>query len=501
MNNIDNYNQFLKCKDRHLAIKHAVEALTQFREESCCVKRNYVRNIYDFLTLTEDDSAVKREAQKINLSHIRQWESLHDSFISTRRPADLTVCYLSGPEPLNDYSEFVNLGILPQNIWALEIDKDTYSTAIGETIIKGYPAPRVIRQNIEGFIEHTPKKFDILYLDACGCIPSKQHVLRCVEKICEYQRIESPGVIISNISEPDEKDHAKYEKLIVNYLFFRKYADVTDTIENLQDKEQYKELLDQYDYDFKLLYGEFISCILRDLPSVMIPMKRMIENDYFKQLLAENEATLKTYSTDQLFAMSKRSSIPQFVYFCEKTDLIQNDEKCKEFFNETVPFEVLLKACKIETLMRNDLLKYPTNMMTSQQLVDERKIFQFLDKPHNNLFIDIAINQLTYPLHYVISQNTRYLYRAKIKWMYTDVNIYDECRYIYEWMPSLNQLKIVHNDPSIQYIFRFALDGLVKQREAYNNEFFYQGAVVSGNRNDEFGIKKLNERINLNNRR
>ena len=63
--------------------------------------------------------------------------------------------------------------------------------------------------------------------------------------------------------------------------------------------------------------------------------------------------------------------------------------------------------------------------------------------------------------------------------MYTDVSVYDECRYIYDWLPAVNQVQKAFCDLSYQYVFRFALDGLVKTRQHYNNEFFYQGSVVS----------------------
>ena len=42
----------------------------------------------------------------------------------------------------------------------------------------------------------------------------------------------------------------------------------------------------------------------------------------------------------------------------------------------------------------------------------------------------------------------------------------------------------------------FALDGLVKMRQSYNNEFFFQGAIIS-NSIDEFSSKKLKERVQI----
>ena len=68
------YNQYTKQNVRHTAIFKAVEILTSKREQSCCVERNYVRKIYDYFIRSEDISQNKKEAEKINVSYITNWE-------------------------------------------------------------------------------------------------------------------------------------------------------------------------------------------------------------------------------------------------------------------------------------------------------------------------------------------------------------------------------------------------------------------------------------------
>ena len=125
------------------------------------------------------------------------------------------------------------------------------------------------------------------------------------------------------------------------------------------------------------------------------------------------------------------------------------------------------------------------------------QVYQFLDKPHPNLFLDVVFNQLNYPYHCVLQDIERYKYCAKKKWMYTDLLIYDECRYIYEWLPTIQQMETAFKNLSVQYVFRFALDGLVKQREKYNSDFFYQGSIITSNE-EKFKRKEIMSRINLN---
>lgn len=107
------------------------------------------------------------------------------------------------------------------------------------------------------------------------------------------------------------------------------------------------------------------------------------------------------------------------------------------------------------------------------------ELYQFLDKPNRVLFFDSVINQLSYPMHYVSDKANRLTYIAKDTRMFTDLLLFDECRYIYDWLPAIHQIPKAFSNLSWQYTFRFGLDGLIKQRINYNNEFFFQGSVVS----------------------
>jgi len=80
--------------------------------------------------------------------------------------------------------------------------------------------------------------------------------------------------------------------------------------------------------------------------------------------------------------------------------------------------------------------------------------------------------------------------------MFIDVVVLDECRYIYEWLPSIHQIKNAFLNLNWQYVFRFALDGLVKQRINYNNEFFFQGSVIPRDI-EEFKSKVIKDRITI----
>lgn len=104
------YDQSKKRIIRHRVLSSAVKFLTQERENVACVSRDYVRKVYDSFTNSEEDSLNKRETQLIDRKYIISWENLHDAYTSKKEVRDLTVCYLCGPEPNNDFQELTELG-------------------------------------------------------------------------------------------------------------------------------------------------------------------------------------------------------------------------------------------------------------------------------------------------------------------------------------------------------------------------------------------------------
>lgn len=277
------YTQYKKNFVRHNAIKYAVSMLTTQRQNATCVHRDYVRKVYDYFTQTEDESRNKIEASKIHHSYILDWEHLHDSFCQPKSPDELSICYLCGPEPNNDFEEFVALGVLPQNIWAFETDRKTYEKALSVYETESYRQPRIIKQNIETFFQQTPKKFDIIYIDACGSIPSSQHALRCISTIFQFHRLVSPGIVISNFAAPDDKND--YLPLLGQYFYSKKNSPYSFSDAGELISPEYIKLVEQISCDFSLYYGDFISLVLRDIPSIYIPLQRMFKNPLLSQIV------------------------------------------------------------------------------------------------------------------------------------------------------------------------------------------------------------------------
>ncbi len=473
------YKQFSKNYVRRNALSYAVNILTSKRNESTCVPRDYVRRIFNYYTLNEDESSIKSECLKIEPEYLLEWEHLYDSTVRVKRPSDLSVCYLCGPEPDNDFNELTSLGILPRNIWAFESDSATYKKAI-ESYEKGtFKQPKILKQRIDTFFEQSQQKFDIVYIDACGSIASDQHALRCITSLIKNHRLFSPGVIVSNFAEPDDKND--FYELLAQFEFAKSsekynYGDNESRIVS----PEYRKLFDNAKKNFEKAYGEFISYIIRDLAGIYIPLQRMADNPYLSQLIdIKPVCSVDNLPIDSSFILSSGRFISSY-YHMKKHGYSNN--RIESLINE-----IELKGGGIAKAIRllyaihdpSSSCELKEDIKDIKKYLDNRaSMFQFLDKTDSAILFDIVLNQMSYPFHTNTKAVKRYRYCAKKTNMYTDITVLDECRYIYDWLPALHQIQSAFSNLSWQYVFRFALDGLIKTRYNYNNEFFYKGAVV-----------------------
>lgn len=150
MNATYKYTQKIKNVVRHNTLSYAVDLLTTSRSKSCCVDRNYIRRVCDYFN-SFDECKEKQETVKIDMSYINSWEKLYDSCLGHKYPEELTVCYLSGPEPQNDFIELTSLGIHPQNIWAFENNYNAYKMAVNKYDNSNFPQPKIVKGSIEQF--------------------------------------------------------------------------------------------------------------------------------------------------------------------------------------------------------------------------------------------------------------------------------------------------------------------------------------------------------------
>lgn len=502
------YRQETKCCVRHTVIRKAVEMLTIGRSSACCVRNSYVRDLFDYFSHLSETHE-QEEALKIDPAYIREWERIHTNSIGYKRPDELSVCYLSGPEPENDFKEFVAMGVLPHNIWAFECEQNTYLQALASVDGSTYMQPKIIKASIERFFENSPKTFDIVYIDACASLISDQHALRCVSSLFQNHRLNSPGILITNFAYFDSNnilDKNQYIDLISRYNFLHndRNACLINDYGNIRFQDKFDVVKEEVERNLEVAYGDFITAMVCNAASITVPSLRFCNSNYLRTLSTSNPILNKRYNLQDVNTIKDNTV---YKYFAINSFLEQEsasfagiervNKLASELTGKQQQYGLLPSLRKIHDIRTSSDAAPEVLGNVIEYFDSSPELYQFLDKPNRVLFFDSVISQLSYPMHYAADKATRLTYKAKEKRMFTDLLLFDECRYIYDWIPAIHQIPKAFSNPSWQYTFRFGLDGLIKQRINYNNEFFFQSSVVS-KVNSEFKAQTWTDRVYIN---
>ena len=504
------YSEREKKIARNEALKFAITTLTKNRHKSTIARKSYVRDIKDYFQ-TNGDQYYKEISSLLSESEIIHWESFYESIIRNKKAKELRVAYLSGPNPENDIEVLVENGIMPENIWAFESDNKTYTKAVISALKSQFPFVKIYKGSIQSYLKILPFKFDIIYLDFCGTVATELSVVR---DIFNYQKLETLGVLITNFALPN-KDNTKNTEfrdnlilLAANYLFPKSF---TENYTHLGGGN--RESAECHDIDpdefFKIakreemtFYSQFITRILYDLPSVIIPYQRLANNESLINLFFKNfnkSSFGKDYHEDMCSPNENALVWGLSNFFIEEDSFKKLCNKFNAQLSINADAKILLD--KIE-LVRYFITENSQDNLHSDKLEKIRRNWKFTEK---YLFCDvflfhqlkeILIGQLTSPYYYNVDYTKRWTYKAKETDMFMDLVTYDECRYVFDWMPTLHMFEEGIADWNRQLSLRFAMDSISKQRRWYNEEFFSGTAVVQQEAKT-FEAKELKKRIQI----
>ena len=313
------YNQVSKNTVRNSALQHAVELLTTRRQHAAVVSRDHVRNVRDLMQ-NRSTSYDKNAVISLSDQSIIKWEEFWDFQVGQRAAADLTVAYLAGPEPLNDFRELTRLGVEPNNIWAFESDNNVYNAALREVRKSEFPLLKLQRGTIDQYIRSVPRSFDIIYLDACGPLPSRgQRTLGAISDIFRHNKLLSPGVLITNFSLPDTSDKRQqnsYADMVTGYLYPKGMLENADENEfeddhwNLDDgpmahgfeprndSDTQESFYHEVSSNFEYYYGQYITRQLFDLASFISPWISFCNSESWKLLFSKTPMEIAKLSVD-----------------------------------------------------------------------------------------------------------------------------------------------------------------------------------------------------------
>ena len=310
-NETEHYDQPEKRRARWLALSHAVESLTTRRDSSPVVTLDHFRRGIQFVcnSIEKTNQAgytcfpVPHEQVK---EKSRSFEELHASRVGKKRTGDLQVLFLCGPEPMNDLEVMMELGIRPENVWAVESDKEVFQQAVESLFVSGYGI-KIYRGSLQQFFEIVPQQFDIVYFDACGTLPSpKPRTLDVLRQLFERQRLAPLSVLITNFSQAnqDGKSAEIWAKRLGSWFFAR---DDWGDFEN-DYWEHVSDNIDEY-------YSDFVSRFVIEFAGLLTPWWRVsaldgVRREYFAPTVSD-QINLSPFHEERL----KLEAAPESMFF------------------------------------------------------------------------------------------------------------------------------------------------------------------------------------------
>ncbi len=226
---------------------------------------------------------------------------------------------------------FLEYGVRPENIWAFEMEKGAFATGLGNLKEVGLRGVKLMPVSIEDYFTGTPRRFDVIYIDACGPLPSNdQKTTRLLVNLFRHSSLAPLGVLITNFAKPDVSTDEKiepYAHLIASYLYPKSFRDApeggtTDGAEadgfilrNDDDPKEsfYHDVCANFDH----YYGSFITRHLYDIAALIAPFIRISSSRLLRVLLKSD-----------FYAAVERGK--RFVRFAPHIFETDNDEEVKE---------------------------------------------------------------------------------------------------------------------------------------------------------------------------
>jgi hypothetical protein len=534
------YRQPTKTLARSRALTHAVKLLTTRRQKLPIAPKSYVRTARSLCSVL-DYGEYQLAAHRCLDRDVAAWEDFQASVVGRLKARDLTIAYLAGPEPMNDIRTLIELGVRAENIWAFEISDVEFERALKDVRDSNIRGVKLIKMKMEEYFAATPRRFDIIYYDACATFPSNdQKTLQIVSSIFRNSSLSPLGVLITNFSAPDtskESDLHNYSHLIASYLYPKRTLDTVsgkrfyagssaeehgmwvsettmydlgeDNPSEMDDDKQYFEyLFDKVKSNFDFYYGSYITRQIMDIGSIIAPTERLINSKLWDNMFLKKENIIASAKKNLLenecgyVHDGGNFSLLRTIDFLDvyKGQVVPYSDSSRSFFrrwmqqlvdtsgNEKKGVETILAfyACK------EDKSLWQAGMLDVRDFNYRLEMPQLCDVPTEGLGFYPVFAQFSYPTHLNVKEAKRFTYIAdgKKNRMFLDVLPFDECRYIYDWLSSghlvAGDLEVI----STQLTFRLALDALVKNNHNYQDDYLYGGHALPISSIEEGSLKK-----------
>lgn len=480
---VTSYKQPEKNIVRDRMLSGAIDVLTTKREQSCLIRaEELIPTVEHFLATLK--RAINSDAYADEtLSEVASWLDYHSLRVGARTPQSLRVLYLCGPEPLNDLSSMMRVGIIPHNVWAVTGKKD-HASAVAECSEAGIHL-KIHCGSLAEFFDVFNETFDIIYFDACGPIAgSKPNTLEPIISSLERQRLNSPGVLITTFCEPpdDGDSRDRYVDLVTSF-FASRYNDLPSIIhaaENLDPAEfqhEYKLLQTFASSHLEPLYSDFITRLITDIGMNLLPNCRALSmgalfrsylagDKEFKESLAQANDESVGLCVGKLPGdmLLSPSSYPMASFVRVLTELRKDDPilrlLSKPLRHQKQSMRDLLEASSLlDHIIEGhwDILSVPMKMAIAISWFDRNAPLS-CDSPLPNLIVNSLLGIYGRPWFANTRVCDRVTYRAKTRRMYTDLFVLDQCRPYFDWFPTVHSCPARFESIPFQIVARCILD-------------------------------------------
>ena len=381
---------------------------------------------------------------------------------------------------------------------------------------------------------------------------NQQNTLKVIGHVFLYDKLSSPGALITNFSFPPrqpkkpedaanaqsfDQERNNINFLTRNYLTYRLLNTVRDDNYPEYNENFLNERTDEENY------SDYVTYQVIDSAYLYVPAFRMLlsaKKSLWDQSLSSRDNFLKevkSYFMEDSQSSSKdkdshrkdihglQAASAALIPSCKSTakqsylqnigsvlnsEEATNNPLCKSWVNEIFPDwkSYFLKKYDISWLLLTPLLFSSEEFILRFSNSDfQRKCLGPLAMAVDNergkfpsccdeatysatlyLVAGLLYGQLAYPSFPVLEKLLRLHYTAKERQMFTDVFIFDKCRYIYEQFPTVDCACFAIVEPKQQMVFRMAVDGLRKHLRAICEDVFQFCNVASINQVTEGGV-------------
>lgn len=498
------YDQEEKGEVRKKVIEHAVRSLTTERSTSACVQRNYPRDFWNQLLAAASENHWSPEQIQSIEKRLEQWELYHDSKILAKKPSDLLVCSVAGDDPTRDLQVLTDNGVLPQNIWLVEKETKNFEKATKAVMNSPFRGVKLVKDNLLTFLEEDrAKAFDIIYYDACGTLPAaSQKTLKVIGSIFQLNKLASPGALITNFSFPPKQLTECEERKQIAYIAEEYLKSKTKDINGCYHENFFSQKTDEQNY------SDYITFQVIDSASLLIPAQRMLlssklwgqiftpKNTFFDEVRKhpphivgstcegplERSATRSEQDSGLQRNMGSKDCEDLYnSFYLSKISVAMEVKKesnlrCKAWVNEVFPsLPGDSQKEKVSSLVLTALLFSSFNFFSKFANSNFKEcIASSICSEDKSLIAGLLYGLSAEPSYPVLDKLLRLYYTARQRQMFSDVFIFDRCRYLFELFPTVYTVKQFCDDENNDFLIsKMVLDGMKKHLKCICKKDFF----------------------------